>query len=171
MDKAKAKKILYILIIVAWMTVIFTLSNMGADESDGQSMGLSQLIVDGGAEFLHNIGILEEMPPREELDSIIEFINPPVRKCAHASEYFILTMLILFALRDKDTWNLDIKRACLIALCICFAYSLTDEFHQLFIPGRSGEFRDCINDTLGGCVAVALYLIGYKIKNRQNKEK
>ncbi len=163
MNKSKVRKIIYIVLIVLWMGVIFTFSNMGAEDSDGQSMSLSQLLVDGGAELLHSIGIFKEMPAREDLDVIIEAINPIVRKCAHASEYFVLTFLCMLALRDKKTWNVDIKKACLIAIGICFVYSLTDEFHQLFIPGRSGEFKDCVNDTLGGCVALVIYLIGYKI--------
>ncbi len=164
MNKSKVKKIIYIVIIALWMGVIFAFSNMGAEDSDGQSMGLSQILVDTGAELLHNIGILKEMPPREDLDSIIEAINPIVRKCAHASEYFVLTFLCMLALRDKDTWNIEIKKACLIALGICFIYSLTDEFHQLFIPGRSGELKDCINDTLGGCVAIIIFVAMSTVK-------
>ena len=104
------------------------------------------------------------MPEQAELDKIVDVINAPIRKCAHAVEYFVLTFLTLFALRGKDTWNMPIKKSIIIALGICFVYSLTDEFHQLFVPARSGQFSDCINDTLGGACAVLIYLIGYKLK-------
>ena len=151
------------------MALIFAFSNMGAEGSDAQSTGLSKIIVDGTSEFRKNIGIFKEMPSRVDLDNVIEAINTPVRKCAHTAEYFVLTILVLWALRDKDTWNIDIKKACLIALGICFIYSLTDEFHQIFIPGRSGELKDCINDTLGGLVAVIVYITFYNIKKRLKK--
>ena len=169
MNKSKIKKIIYIVLIASWMGVIFALSNMGGNESDGQSKGVSQLIVDGGADILHKIGILREMPTREELDAIIDLINPPVRKCAHASEFFVLTFLCMLAVRDKDTWNYEIKKSCLIALSICILYCLTDEFHQLFISGRSGEIMDCVNDTLGGCIAILVYYIGYRIRKINGK--
>ena len=112
---------------------------------------------------LHKLGIIKEMPEQEELDIVIDGINGPIRKCAHAAEYFVLTFLVMFALRDKDTWNVSISKAIIISLAVCFIYSLTDEFHQTFVPARSGQFSDCVNDTLGGCVAVAVYVVGYNI--------
>ena len=116
---------------------------------------------------LHKLGVIQEMPEQAELDKIVDVINAPIRKCAHAAEYFVLTILTLFALRGKDTWNMPIKKGIIIALGICFVYSLTDEFHQLFVPARSGQFSDCVNDTLGGVVASIVHWIGYKIKNRK----
>ena len=48
-----------------------------------------------------------------------------------------------------------------IALVIVFLYACTDEFHQLFIPGRSGEFRDVMVDTCGGIIGLILISINY----------
>lgn len=109
------------------------------------------------------------MPEQEELDAVVDTINTPIRKCAHAAEYFVLTFLVMFALRDKDTWNVSIGKAIIISLAVCFIYSLTDEFHQTYVPARSGQFSDCLNDTLGGCVAIAVFVIGYNIKRMINK--
>jgi len=169
MEKSKIKKILYIILIMSWMLVIFAFSNLQATDSSEQSMTLSVNIVKGGAEFLHKIGIFKEMPSDEELNNAVEMIHNPIRKCAHAAEYFVLTFFIVVALRDKDCWNFSIKKAFLIAIGICFLYSLTDEFHQIFIPGRSGELTDCINDTLGGCVALVFYYICHLIKSKIKK--
>ncbi|MDB5163077.1 MAG: hypothetical protein JWN28_684, partial [Candidatus Saccharibacteria bacterium] len=50
-----------------------------------------------------------------------------------------------------------------IFLSILFVgfYAISDEFHQLFVPGRSGEMRDVLIDTTAGALAVCiLYFIG-----------
>ena len=64
-----------------------------------------------------------------------------VRKTAHFTEYAILG--ILFFLFSRQ-----------------FFYACTDEIHQLFIPGRSGQFTDVLIDTLGasfGCLLLVLF--------------
>ena len=43
-----------------------------------------------------------------------------------------------------------------LTILICFVYSCTDEFHQLFINGRTGQFSDCIIDTLGATIGSIL---------------
>ena len=39
------------------------------------------------------------------------------------------------------------------------AYSITDEIHQIFVSGRSGEIRDIIVDTCGSTVGILLNII------------
>jgi VanZ family protein len=41
---------------------------------------------------------------------------------------------------------------------LVFAYAVTDEVHQLFVSGRSGEVRDILIDTIAGALGIALYL-------------
>jgi VanZ family protein len=43
------------------------------------------------------------------------------------------------------------------SLLICYLYALSDEFHQLFVIGRSGEFKDVIIDTLGSILAIIIF--------------
>ena len=45
----------------------------------------------------------------------------------------------------------------------CFIYACTDEFHQLFIAGRSGEFMDVMIDTMGVLNGALLALLIIKI--------
>ena len=49
-----------------------------------------------------------------------------------------------------------IKRLCLTAWLIAAAYAVTDEIHQLFVPGRSCEFRDICIDAVGVLAGVLL---------------
>jgi VanZ family protein len=45
----------------------------------------------------------------------------------------------------------------LISLGGCAAYGLSDEFHQLFVPGRDFQLGDLLVDTLGALVGIVLY--------------
>ena len=45
-------------------------------------------------------------------------------------------------------------------------YACTDEFHQIFVPGREGAFRDVIIDTCGGITLILLYNLIRGLKNR-----
>ena len=44
----------------------------------------------------------------------------------------------------------------LISLAFCAFYAGTDEFHQRFVPGRAGVFRDALLDTAGAAVGIGL---------------
>ena len=58
-------------------------------------------------------------------------------------------------------------------------YAISDEFHQTFIPGRSGELRDVLIDTTGVICEIAIVLIiiaiykalGEKYKTMRSVEK
>lgn len=87
------------------------------------------------------------------VDIIIKIINIDhdtlsliVRKCAHFTEYTILAFLIYYGLAKNQVNN---KSILLYTVLITFAYACSDEFHQLFINGRSGQFKDVLIDTSG----------------------
>lgn len=80
--------------------------------------------------------------------SIANFI---VRKTAHFSEYFILSIISYLTLReDKNR-----KKSAIYAIIICFLYACSDEIHQYFVPGRAMLFMDVLIDTSGGICAMA----------------
>ena len=89
-----------------------------------------------------------------------------VRKAAHMSEYAILAILLGLTIREykKEPWLL-------LALTATAAYAATDEFHQLFVPGRSGQLKDVLIDTAGGALGLGLLaLILYLQRRRKMKE-
>lgn len=142
------------------MIIIFYFSSQPATQSSELSGGICYRLV-SMADKICNFSLAEE----EKL-SICEKIETPIRKLAHMTEYAILSISIYFTL---DAWNVKKKRLFLLAiLCTCF-YAMTDEFHQLFIVGRSGEIRDVIIDTCGGTIGILLITILKKIKNKLNK--
>ncbi|MFL5923882.1 MAG: VanZ family protein [Gaiellaceae bacterium] len=61
-----------------------------------------------------------------------------LRKCAHASEYAVFSLLLYRALGRE-----------LPAFLIGFAYAVTDEVHQAFVKGRHASPFDVAMDAAG----------------------
>lgn len=136
--------------VVVWMAVIFYLSHQPGSESSHLSGGVLEFI--------------QTFIPLVDL-STNEWIHTLVRKGAHLSAYLILGALFMIALHHSDQGRLG-KRAIVAFLC-CFLYAISDEVHQLFIPGRSGQATDVLIDSLGAAIGIALYLAISKVRRRK----
>lgn len=64
----------------------------------------------------------------------------------HIFEYFIFGFLLLAAFRSNTKTR---KSALLLAFIFASFYGLSDEFHQLFVPGRTASIIDSLADSLG----------------------
>ncbi len=69
-----------------------------------------------------------------------------LRKIAHAGEFAVLGALLLRALRDERA-----------AFAAGVAYAISDEVHQVFVPGRVGSPLDVAIDSVGVAVGVLLW--------------
>ena len=81
-----------------------------------------------------------------------------VSAAAHFCEYVVLGVLLFAALIQTRPASRPIMLAA-VAIVIASAYGATDEFHQLFVPGRMCDPADWLTDTLGatlGATAAAL---------------
>ena len=78
-----------------------------------------------------------------------------VRKSAHIFLYFVLGILIANLLAS---YKLKSKFVYVYSLMLVFVYAVTDEIHQLFVAGRSGEGRDVLIDSIAGALGIAMYL-------------
>ena len=78
------------------------------------------------------------------------------RKVAHFVEYAILAWL---AARAFITSSQPVLRRqwFLLSLLLVVAYSLSDEYHQSFVPSRTGSIYDSFIDMAGGLTALLLY--------------
>ncbi len=78
-----------------------------------------------------------------------------LRKLAHLSEYAILSSLLYASLQKGGplAWRARTALGCVL---IAGVYSLTDEFHQLFVPGRTGSLIDSGIDTTGASLGMLL---------------
>ena len=149
------------LIVVAWAIVIFNFSGMDYYESNRLSGYATTKIIESTATNRPNTNqnINKEIDNQEEVavqkQNKIKSLHYYVRKGAHASIYFVLAILIVIALYISGLRDI---RAYLVAILICFLYACTDEFHQVFVPGRTGQFKDVIIDTIGGAVGIILMM-------------
>lgn len=77
-----------------------------------------------------------------------------VRKTAHFTLYFLLGLFFVSFLKEYDLSN---KKLLLYTVLFVFIYACSDEIHQLFVSGRSGEITDVLIDTTGGFIASIIY--------------
>lgn len=148
------KKHCYAILCIIWMLVIFWFSAQVADDSQEMSDFFVHLL-----DAVFSLDIMRN----EIIRDMTSFL---VRKAAHMSEYAVLAILFGLTIREykKEPWLLP-------ALAATAAYAATDEFHQLFVPGRSGQLKDVLIDTAGGALGlVLLALILYLKRTRKMKE-
>jgi len=75
-----------------------------------------------------------------------------LRKIAHITEYAILAWLLIRALQgNKLTWG-----QLTLAVVLSILYAVSDEYHQTFVLGREGTFRDVSIDSFGVLLAAWL---------------
>lgn len=151
------KKIIIHILLILWMSLIFLFSHQPATASDKVSNGVIDKIINtvkviSGHEFSDN-----------ELETISNYLIFPVRKLAHFTLYFILGILIYNTI---NLYHINNTKILLISILLCMIYACSDEIHQLFVLGRSGELRDVLIDTLGSSLGI---LIVSKIINRKQK--
>lgn len=135
------------------MVLIFKFSSSNGEDSTKQSMGLIGKTIGVIAEII-NPDIIEE----EKL-VLYEKYHVPVRKLAHISEYFILCLLVCMFL---CTYNISYKKIIVYSFIFCFLYACSDEVHQLYVPGRSGNIKDVFIDSIG----ISFVLVVYYFKKR-----
>lgn len=87
-------------------------------------------------------------------------LHMAVRKAAHLTEYGLLGLLAVRALRL--TLAISTPRAALLGLAVVLAVSATDEFHQSFLPSRTGAITDVGIDLTGGALGVCLLILAHR---------
>lgn len=78
-----------------------------------------------------------------------------VRKAGHLTEYAVLATLAARAFRDS-THNLLRRHWFWVSLLLAIAYSLSDEFHQSFVPSRTASIYDSLIDSVGALIALTI---------------
>jgi VanZ family protein len=81
---------------------------------------------------------------------VVHFIT---RKLAHFTEYAILGFLAARAFRISPRLAIS-GRWFLISLTLIVTFALIDEYHQSFVPSRTGTLYDSLIDIAGGLTAL-----------------
>lgn len=140
------KYIICLILLFIWLGFIFIMSNTNSVDSTKQSKTLINKVLT----TTNNITNMD-------IDSVTRKIHKPVRKLAHITEFFILSIIVIMLLKNKI---IDYNKLLLISMSICFIFACIDEFHQTFIPGRTGQFSDVLIDMIGvifGCLLFNIY--------------
>ena len=86
---------------------------------------------------------------------------------SHLGEYFVLGLLVALSFNSS---GLVPEKTALFAVLWSTFYGITDEFHQFFVPTRTPSLKDIAMDTLGGIIAVLLWLF-IKKQSAKGKER
>ena len=168
--------IVSVLAVVFMCAVIFTLSAQPADDSTELSMGI----------VWHIIGFIvpgyDQMSPAGQL-YWQQLLDHPVRKTAHFLEYAVLGALMMNMVwhlaresgkraSDGNAANTSsIVKLGVIAWILATAYAVTDEIHQLFVPGRAFMFSDIVRDSAGALAGVFVFALALMAIKRHRKAK
>ena len=131
-----------------WMGLIFAFSSQNADQSShlsGQTAfhtafwfwpGFSELSAEEQAVWVENAQFL-------------------VRKTAHFLVYAVLGVLLYWSASIQKQGR---RRKVVCAWAVGTVYAISDEIHQLLVPGRSGQLRDVLLDSAGTAAGILLAL-------------
>ena len=160
MKRIITRTVLWVLVVL-WMGMIYNFSAENADESLETSDSIVEVVVDR---------ILEDKKDtmsKADYDDFKMKVSHFVRKSAHFAAYMMLGILTLSALL---THNFKKTTKSILSLGICFLYAVSDEIHQVFVPGRAGRFSDVMIDTSGAVLGVLLVLATVSIILRLRKK-
>lgn len=149
------KKTISFIVLILWLIVIFSFSSADANKSTSTSDKVITTMIEIKDKITNN------ETPNNEKEIIVKNSSFYIRKIAHITEYLILGFLMFNLLKQYSVTNIY------YAIGLSILYSCTDEFHQLFISGRSGSINDVLIDTIGILIGTYLYKLLF-IKNKEN---
>ncbi len=151
------RRLIFMILSLIWMVVIFCFSSRDADESEKDSYKVGLTV---GKIVIPDF---EEKSEVEQLE-FAQKIDHSVRKAAHATEYAILGMLLVGVFYPMG------KLGLLLPFILSALYAVTDEIHQVFVPGRDGNATDVMIDSSGALIGVLILFIIIFLKKKITKK-
>ena len=143
------------------MVFIFSMSAQDSQTSSSTSGGIIESVIRFFDKDFEHLSSVEQ----EEYIGRFQFI---VRKLAHFSVYLALGLTLSVGM--QTFLKLRISMRTIIAFIIGVLYAVSDEIHQVFVPGRSCELRDMFIDSigvlLGSLFITVLFLLIRRVKNK-----
>ncbi|MFY0741948.1 VanZ family protein [Solibacillus silvestris] len=138
--------------VVLWMILIFYFSKQPVHISNDLSTTITEQLIE----------MAQMVAPVEEVH--VSTVNHFVRKNAHFFIYFCLGIFAFFALRISGIKSFH---SIWVALIFCIIYAVSDEFHQLFVPGRGAQVKDVLIDCAGATLGIGTATIISSIRARK----
>ncbi len=143
--KEKGKRFFPWVLLFLTMLLIFLLSSQSTVETQQLSRSVSeklleiqQLLFGNSANLINNA----------------EEINWKLRKLAHFVLFLLLGILASFVFAGRQPTS---RKWILPAILICILYAVGDEFHQMFVLGRTASVQDVLLDSAGSITGIAWY--------------
>ena len=155
MEKLERKKnlkdivlfVIFLILVVFWMGVIFKFSSANGEKSTGTSRSSLEKII---TLFNKNID-------KQKLSEIVIKYDVVLRKFTHFSGYLVGGVLLYFMYFYLNKLvNYKLKKIKMYSVITGSIYAMTDELHQHFVSGRSGEIKDVLLDTSGVIIGVVI---------------
>ncbi len=135
------------------MILIFILSSQDATESGKLS---SWLLSTGFGQALMRI-----LPPLSEKGAGFD-----LRKYAHMTEYAFLALSSAGFFRELTLEHSPLT-ALMFSPIFCFLYACSDEIHQVYVPGRTGQFSDVLIDMAGVLAALIVLFLSAALRKER----
>ncbi len=141
---------------LAAILTIFILSSQNGvasgDTSKKLTMGLMHLVTE------------ESAYDTASKHAAIEALDALIRMIAHMGEYAFLSLMIGFAVTVNGFGGkIRMFYMCFLGIAVAVA----DEFYQIFVPGRYGDLKDVVFDSVGVAAAAVLLYIWSRHFNKQ----
>ena len=143
----KLKLTLSWLAVLLFMLAIYFLSSQPASVSNAYSKGIVAFLVENALKLTG-----AAINDRDMLE-LSRRINSTAREYMHGVVFFVLGMLVHNAVRQCGARGV---KAVAAALAICVVYGITDEIHQIFVPGRAFQVSDLAMDAAGSIIGICL---------------
>jgi len=128
--------------VLVWMALIYKLSSQSAHQSNDLSEGVAGYIV----------RTIEKVSSKNSFD--LSRFNHIARKSAHFLTYLILGLLVMNAASRSGLVGFNVLA---LSMGICVLYAISDEVHQLFVPGRGAQVKDVLIDSAGAAVGISIF--------------
>jgi len=169
-------------LVVGWMMVIFCFSSQSGRESAALSNEVAGKIAAGSVKVKKvavvkrtNVVVMSdssEIVKRSEKsikrDGVVakRKLYRETRAFAHCVLYFVLGTLFFLALKQHGVYSWKVF---LWTLVFCVLYSITDEWHQYFVPGRGPEVNDALRDLIGSVCGALFGWVCFLFRKKRKK--
>ncbi len=157
------RRVILLVLIVLNLGIIFFFSHQNSEVSGKLSSGITSQIK------VHTPHYAEKTQAQQKV--VHTQVQYAIRGLAHGCLFFSLGILTLLLWKTFSsqwcymlTWN----------MLFGFLIALSDEVHQLFVPGRSFGWDDILYDSIGffaGMVIVMLFTLGNTFYKKRTETK
>lgn len=161
------KKFFSIILCILWMMFIYYNSSQDGTSSNGFTYKITDklITISEQIQIEKNNDIKVYSSPNNVISSLANkdrvFLNKILRKSAHVMEFLILSILLCNAF---FTCGIKGRNPIVYVLFITLFYAVLDEYHQIYVIGRSSSVKDVLIDFIGGIIGMIVYYVQYYLR-------